>query len=192
MGGVELETVVEVVRRAEAGDQLAWREVVRRYHELVWAVARMYGLGHADAADVSQTTWLRLAEHISKLRDPARLAGWLATTARREALRVLAARRREAPLDLPVTRPVVEERDGPETIAVHADRNTVLWGAFWALPERCQRLLGVLAFAPELSYAQVSRALGMPVGSVGPTRGRCLDDLRRRVVAAGFPKEIAL
>jgi RNA polymerase sigma factor (sigma-70 family) len=186
---VESELLAEMVRRAEAGDQVAWREVVRRYHELVWAVARAHGLNHADAADVSQTTWLRLAEHLGGIRDPARLPGWLATTARREALRVLAARRREAPFDTLELRPVAEERYGPEAMAVRADRNSVLWRAFAALPERCQRLLGVLAFAPEFSYAQVSRALGMTVGSVGPTRGRCLDELRRRVVASGLAEE---
>jgi RNA polymerase sigma factor (sigma-70 family) len=178
-----------MVRRAEAGDQFAWCEVVRRYHELVWAVARGHGLNHADAADVSQTTWLRLAEHLGGIRDPTRLPGWLATTARREALRVLSARRREAPLDTTSLRPVAEERYGPEAMAVRADRNSVLWRAFAALPQRCQRLLAVLAFAPELSYAQVSRALGMTLGSVGPTRGRCIDELRRRVLARGLAEE---
>src|SRR2546423_2044677 len=89
----------EMVSAAALGEPAAWDALVDRYARLVWAVARAFGLSDADAADVSQTTWLRLAEHLPRLREPDRIGAWLATTARREAMRALARTRREQPLD---------------------------------------------------------------------------------------------
>lgn len=177
--------LADLIGRARNGDQQAWTTLVQRYANLVWSVARSYRLNHADAADVCQTTWLRLAEHLGRLRDPARLPGWLATTARRESLRVLAGRRRETPGELPDE----ADHDGasvPEMVALTSDRDSRLWGAFRELSERCQQVLRILACAPELSYAEVGKVIGVPVGSIGPTRGRCLDILRRRLPASDF------
>lgn len=179
------------MRAAGLGDQSAWRELVRQYNPLVWTVAREHGLPTADAADVTQATWLALAQQLPRLRDPDRLAAWLATTARRHSLRVLAIRRRETPLDWVDTHTVVDSRvnnvvDGPEAAVLAADRDGALWQAFDSLPERCRQLLRLLAHAPELSYAQAAHALGIGLGSVGSTRSRCLAALRRRLEADGL------
>jgi RNA polymerase sigma factor (sigma-70 family) len=177
--------VADLIKRAGAKDQQAWRLLVSRFGNLVWAVARSYRLDHADAADVSQTTWLRLAENLDTLRDPARLPGWLATTARRESLRVLAGRRREVPGDLP-DEPDHDRVTRPEASVLTADRNRRLWQAFSGLSERCQRLLRLIATSPELSYAEIGSILDIPVGGIGPTRLRCLQNLRQRLVADDF------
>jgi RNA polymerase sigma factor (sigma-70 family) len=182
---VDNSPLADLVARAKAGDQQAWRDVIMRYANLVWSVARSFRLDHADADDVCQTTWLRLAEHLHTLREPSRLPGWLATTARRESLRVIAGRRREAPGALP-DEPDPDLAAEPETLVLIEDRDNRLWQAFSALPERCQQLLRILAMAPELSYSEVGSVLGIPVGSIGPTRGRCLESLRRRLVASDF------
>lgn len=152
---------------------------------MVWAVAKSYRLDHADAADVCQTTWLRLAENMHSLRDPSRLPGWLATTARRESLRVLAGRRREAPGELP-DEPDPDQSSAPENSVLIGDRDNRLWRAFRQLSDRCQQLLRVLAMAPDLSYVEVGSTLGIPVGSIGPTRARCLQVLRRRLLPEDF------
>jgi RNA polymerase sigma factor (sigma-70 family) len=182
---VDSPPLTDLVNRAGGGDQQAWRDLVNRYANLVWSVARSHRLDHADAADVCQTTWLRLAEHLGSLREPSRLPGWLATTARRESLRVIAGRRREAPGALP-DEPDPDPSAGPETLVLTEDRDNRLWQAFGGLTERCQQLLRILSSAPELSYAEVGVVLGIPVGSIGPTRGRCLESLRRRLVASDF------
>lgn len=178
-------TLTDLVALARTGDQQAWRDLVERFSKLVWSVARSHRLGHADSADVCQTTWLRLAEHLHSLRDPSRLPGWLATTARRESLRVIASRRRETPDPMP-GEPDPDPTHGPETIVLIEDRDTRLWQAFDGLSERCQQLLKILSSAPELSYQDVGSVLGIPIGSIGPTRGRCLEILRRRLVASDF------
>jgi RNA polymerase sigma factor (sigma-70 family) len=177
--------LADLIKRAGAKDQQAWRLLVNRFGSLVWAVARSHRLDHADAADVSQTTWLRLAENLDTLRDPARLPGWLATTARRESLRVLAGRRREAPGDLP-DEPDHDRVARPEASVLTADRNQRLWQAFSGLSERCQRLLRLIATLPELSYAEIGSILDIPIGGIGPTRLRCLQALRRRLVQDDF------
>jgi len=184
-GRVDNPSLADLLQRAGAGDEVAWRELVERFTKLVWSVARSHRLDHADAADVCQTTWLRLAEHLHSVREPSRLPGWLVTTARRESLRVIAGRRREAPGALP-DEPDPDPAAGPETLVLTEDRDSRLWQAFAGLSERCQRLLRILSTAPELSYHEVGTVLGIPVGSIGPTRGRCLETLRRRMSAADF------
>jgi RNA polymerase sigma factor (sigma-70 family) len=172
-----------LVRRAAGGDQQAWDELVRGYAGLVWTVARLHGLSSSDAADVSQVTWLRLVEHIRGLREPERLAAWLATTARREAGRVA----RRAALQIPVEdldSAGAGRNDPPaDSRVLLAERDARLWEAFAKLTPRCRELLGLLLMTDDLGYAELSEILGMPVGSIGPTRARCLACLRRAVAA---------
>jgi RNA polymerase sigma factor (sigma-70 family) len=185
MPELQILSTTDLVRRAADTDQAAWHELVRRYSSVVWSVAREHRLASCDAADVSQATWLNLAEHLTRLRDPDRLAGWLTTTARRESLRILAVRRREALLEwaeLPST------VDGPEARLVAGDADGVLWRCLHGLPERCRALLRLIAHAPELTYAQAARALGIRAGSVGPMRSRCLAVLRQRLAGEGVAR----
>jgi RNA polymerase sigma factor (sigma-70 family) len=176
--------LTELVRAASKGDQRAWEGLIGRFGGLVWSVARAHGLSRADAADVSQTAWLRLVEHLHRLRDPERVGTWLAATTRHEALRTLRRAHRQLPvgddaeLDAELGRsgPPV---DSPEARTLAAERSDLLWRAFAALPPRCQTLLRVLMADPPPSYQQVAVAMDMPIGSIGPTRGRCLDRLRQ-------------
>jgi RNA polymerase sigma factor (sigma-70 family) len=172
--------LAELVRAASDGDQRAWEGLIGRFGGLVWSVARAHGLNRADAADVSQTAWLRLVEHLHRLRDPERVGTWLASTARHEALRTLRRARRQLPVGddaaLEGSGPLVES---PEARTLAAERSDILWRAFAALPPRCQTLLRVLMADPPPSYQQVAVAMDMPIGSIGPTRGRCLDRLRQ-------------
>ncbi|MFR9730356.1 RNA polymerase sigma factor [Saccharopolyspora sp. MS10] len=182
----------DVLERAAAGEAAAWRELVDRNTPVVWAAARAYSPSRADAEDVCQVTWLLLAENLGNLRDPRALPGWLATTARREAIRSAKARHRESPvgwntgvLDVP------DQGDGPEGHALRSVAVTRMWQAFAQLSWRCQQLLRVVAVAPDTSYAQVSQALGMPRGSIGPKKGRCLATLRERLAHGGSTEEAA-
>jgi len=171
----------DLLAGAAEGDQKAWDLLVSRFARLVWSVARSFRLSDADAADVCQTTWLRLVEHLDAINDPTRLAGWLATTARRESLGVLRRRDREVLIyDGPDEEDEVDEQD-PERRTIEQDEHRQLWDAFAGLSERCRSLLRVLAVSPLESYAQIAAALSIPVGSIGPTRARCLDRLRARL-----------
>jgi len=179
---VDEQTSTEALLAAAAvGNQQAWDLLVARYARLVWSIARSFRLPEADAADVSQTTWLRLVEHLGSIKDPDRLAGWLATTTRRESIGVLRRRDREVPIfDGPEEE---DEDDGqdPESQTIARDEYRELWDAFAGLSEKCRALLRVLSVTPLESYAQIAAALRMPVGSIGPTRARCLDQLRSRL-----------
>ncbi|MEU4746686.1 sigma-70 family RNA polymerase sigma factor [Actinosynnema sp. NPDC023658] len=168
----------ELLAHAVRGDVGAWNEVVRRYVRLVWAVPRSHRLSPDDAADVCQATWLALAENLSRIRRPERLGAWLVTTARRETLTVLRLRGREVPLE-----PWEAPDDGPTPEDAALARDTRLWRAYATLTDRCREILRLAAFAPELSFTQVAEAVGVPVNSLGPTRGRCLTVLRRRLGA---------
>ena len=184
IGTLQLVEVAKLVRAAAVGDESAWHALVDRYRGLVWSVARGHSLGHADAADVSQTTWLRFAESLHSIREPDRVAAWLTTCARRESLRLIRARRRESPSD------VSEESHGrlcesPEQMVLDQERDAELWRAFETLPERSKVLLRAMLADPELSYAELSEALDMPIGSIGPTRARCLAKLRVLVSTHG-------
>lgn len=166
-----------LLARAAQGDQHAWNELVEEHSRLLWSVARSFRLDAADANDVVQTTWLRLLEHLDRIEDPTRLVGWLVTTARREAMRVLRRSGRERPVieDTVLDRP----DDGPpvDTALLQDERNRALWEAFSRLGEKCRRLLRVAVTHPQ-AYDEISEALGMPIGSIGPTRRRCLTQLR--------------
>jgi RNA polymerase sigma factor (sigma-70 family) len=178
------------VRAARDGDRAAWNALVARYTGLVWGVTRAHRLGDADAADVFQTTWLRLVERLDDIRNPEGIGAWLATTARHESLRVLRVGQRHVltdGYDLPD-----EAIDGALDERLLTDeRNAALWRAFSEITDRCRGLLRMLVADPPPSYEDVSAALDMPIGSIGPTRGRCLQQLRERLesVSVGTRRE---
>jgi RNA polymerase sigma factor (sigma-70 family) len=186
-GGDDL-PVADLVARAKDGDQHAWDTLVERYAPLVWSICRRYRLSRADADDVGQDVWLRLVAHLDTIRDPAALPGWLATTtARQSAKAARAARRHRAP------GPVPEPGNIPDTQAVtaeqellQAERHAALRQALAQLPPPCQRLLALLLEDPPLSYATISARLGIPAGSIGPSRARCLHKLRRHPAIAAL------
>lgn len=175
-----------LVRSAAGGDHGSWRALVNRFSGLVWSVARSHGLGNADAEEVYQTTWLRLTEHVGRLKEPDRVGAWLATTARHEALRTIRTGGRLTVTDDPSLLDPGTEQDSPEQALLAAEaamaagqRARRVWSAFHRLPDRCRELLGLLVLAsPPLSYTEVSATLGIAVGSIGPIRGRCLRQLR--------------
>ena len=174
-----LDTAIrELVRAAGEGDSEAWHALVERFGRLVWAVTRAHGLGDADAADVSQTVWLRLAEHVGSLREPERVGAWLATTARFESLRAVKYAARCVPVDIDFDLTTGDEVPAADHDLLDAERDAELWQAFSSMSLPCQRLLRTLIADPAPSYAEVSAALGMPVGSIGPRRARCLEHLR--------------
>ena len=171
----DMAEVAELVRAAAEGDQAAWHGLVDRYNGLVWSVARAHRLSTVDASDVVQTTWLRLVEHLGRLQDPDRVGAWLATTARRECLRALRHSARQVPTEeLPET---VTDAHVVSALLVQ-ERDQALWQAFGSLSERCQTLLRILVADPPPSYEEIGVALDMPIGSIGPTRARCLERLR--------------
>jgi RNA polymerase sigma factor (sigma-70 family) len=170
---------------AARGDDAAWKALVARFSGLIWSVTRAYGLSPADAGDVFQTTWLRLAEHIGRLDHPEYVGAWLATTARRESLRASRASARFVPTNDDAVFDAAEDAaDTPEEAVLRSERADQLWHAFRALPERCQVLLRLLITTPAPSYAEVAAALDRPVGSIGPTRARCLRLLRETLALA--------
>jgi RNA polymerase sigma factor (sigma-70 family) len=169
-----------LLARAAQGDQRAWDDLVAEHTRLLWAVARSFRLDAADANDVVQTTWLRLVEHLDRIEDPARLVGWLVTTARREAMRVLRRSGRERPVfqDTVLDRP--DDAPPVDTAVLVDERDRALWQAFERLSEKCQQLLRIAVANPK-AYDEISAALDMPIGSIGPTRRRCLTHLRALV-----------
>jgi len=177
--------MADLLGRAAAGDQGAWSHIVGRYAPLVWSVARSFRLSSADAADVHQATWLRLVEQLDTIRDPERLGAWLATTARREALALLRRASRDLPtgdMHLVEPRTYISAPDpAPDSELLRRERDEDLWNAIGKLPGNCRNLLRLLLVDPPPSYSEVSAALDIPVGSIGPTRARCLEHLRRSV-----------
>jgi RNA polymerase sigma factor (sigma-70 family) len=177
------ERVSALVAAAAEGDEGAWSGLVDHFAGLVWSVIRGYRMSAADAADVSQTTWLRLAEHIHKVREPERIGAWLATTAGRECLRLIRHNQRAVPSDdvFLVEIPDADPAVAPETRLLNLERDGELWEAFSELPEKAQVLLRLLFADPPPSYEEISAATGMPIGSIGPTRGRYLAQLKGRI-----------
>lgn len=190
MSAADPRPVDVLVAAARAGDDDAWAALVSRFTPLIWSVVSGFHLRAGDAADVNQTVWLRLVEHLPRLREPAALPMWIAKTARHECLRVLRTSRRTWLFD-PLTGSDVAHRVDPGPAPVdegllRAERRHALREAFAQLPSRCQELLGLMLHDPPLSYDEISARMGMPVGSVGPTRGRCLHRLRQCPALAAF------
>lgn len=178
-------STAELVAAAEAGDRAAWNALVTRFAGLVWAVARGHRLQGEDAADVFQTTWLRLVEQLPRIREPDRVGAWLATTARRESLRVLRRSGRETVSRPETLETLPDDAPGFDEGLVRAEQREALWHHLQTTSDRCRRLLRVLVADPPLTYTEVAEVLEMPIGSIGPTRRRCLEQLRRRLVEAG-------
>jgi RNA polymerase sigma factor (sigma-70 family) len=174
-------SVIALVARVGDGDQAAWNELIERYSPLVWSICARYQLNRQDIDDVGQTVWLLLVEQIGNLREPAALPGWLATTTKRECLRILRAARRHDDAGLPPEDQMPSDPAAPmiEEEIIVAERNAALRAAFAELPRTCHELLSMLISDPSPAYAEVSATLGMAVGSIGPMRARCLDRLRR-------------
>jgi len=172
-----------LVSQAAAGHRNAWNEIVERYAPLIWSICCRHGLGSADAADVAQAVWLHLVDQLDHLRDPGALPGWLATTTIRECLRRLTGRGAER-LDTRLADSLQSAADVVIDEEILAERHMALRAAFAGLPPRYQQLLSMLTSDPPHSYAEISAELGIPVGSIGPYRARCLDRLRSYPVIA--------
>jgi RNA polymerase sigma factor (sigma-70 family) len=173
--------VINLVASARDGDVRAWDTLVERYAPLIWSICRKYRLGPADADDVGQSVWLHLVDQLDKIREPAALAGWLATTTRRECGRLVrAAHGPHAVVYALDAENMADERaEAVEQEVLAAERHAALREAVTQLPPDCQRLVAMLTADPPLPYAEISATLAMPIGSIGPTRSRCLDRIRR-------------
>ena len=175
-----------LVARAREGDSAAWETIVGRYERLVWSVLRGLGLRRADAEDVAQTTWFRLVDQLDRLREPEAIGSWLAMTARREGINVLRRSARQIP--------VADFDDQSEPTALEpgerlfrTEEQRSVRQALAAISERCQQLLRLWSLDPRPSYDEISAAMGgMPMGSIGPTRGRCLEQLRSELAVLGI------
>jgi RNA polymerase sigma factor (sigma-70 family) len=177
--GADATDVARLVRHAAEGDRQAWERLIDQFARLIWSITVEFKLTESDASDVAQTTWLRLLQNINRIEHPDRVGSWLAATARNECLRSLAAHKRvvlghdDAEFDGAVAHgPEIDER------LLADERAQVVRDALSRLPRRWQRLLEMLMADPPVPYADISHELGLPVGSIGPTRGRCLARLR--------------
>ncbi|GAA3820900.1 sigma-70 family RNA polymerase sigma factor [Nocardioides panacisoli] len=185
--------LADLVRAAREGDSSAWDAIVERFLPLVDAIARRHRLSEADGDDVSQTVWLRLVEHLDELREPAALPGWIRTTARNECLRVLAARGRVRLVDPQDDTGLgldAVELDVADEELLAAERRQLLREALDELPAARRELLLLLLADPPVGYEAISERLGIPIGSIGPTRARALDQLRRTRALKGIGPEL--
>jgi RNA polymerase sigma factor (sigma-70 family) len=172
----------------QAGRRERMADLVDLLTPVLWHTARSQRLDHQQAEDAVQTAWLRLVENVDSVKDPQAVLGWLVTTVRREAWRVTRREDRmtvtdeppESGVDQPLAKPAIAD---PAAEVVLEEGQRLLWGHIQRLPLRCQELLRVIAFSDRPDYAEISHALGMPVGSIGPTRGRCLAKLKTALQA---------
>ncbi|GAA0994929.1 sigma-70 family RNA polymerase sigma factor [Acrocarpospora macrocephala] len=186
----------DLVKGAACGDSSSWNVLVTRFSGLIWAVTGGFGLAHDDRSDVCQTTWLKLAEQLDRIEHPERIGGWLATTARREAIRLARARQRVTPTADAFVFDLSPDERSPERLLLEAEqvhldaaRMRRLLRAFEQLSVRCRRLLRVQLASPPPSYAEVAAGLDMPIGSIGPTRARCLKTLRAKLTPDSYDEQ---
>lgn len=178
--------LTRLVAAAAGGESAAWTALVQRFSHMVMSVARSCRLNDADVAEVHQVTWLRIVENIDRIEQPERIGAWLATTAKRESLRIVRMKGRVTfDHDALLQRPDTAAKP-PETGPIDEERARAVRQAFAALPPHCKRLMSLMSGDEPPSYKEISRALSMPIGSIGPTRGRCLEHLRRIMAEMGL------
>lgn len=168
---------------AQQGDRAALDVLVRELTPLLWQVARAQGLDRNSSADVVQTVWLELLGSLTKIRSPNALVAWLITVTKRESWRTRRSNRTHQTDDDVALGQLPDTRPPPDEQLLESDRRSRLWMAVDQLPARCRTLLRIVAFSSRPDYSAVGRALNMPEGSIGPTRGRCLAKLRKLLVA---------
>jgi RNA polymerase sigma factor (sigma-70 family) len=172
------ERAADLFARWRDGQTRAMDELVTLMTPVLWHVVRAYGLDHALAQDVVQTTWLTLVRRHETITEPQAVSGWLTTCARREAWRVGKLQRRADPTESEYLEPHLPAQESAEHTAARSDESHRLWDAVARLNERCQRLLRIVAFEERPDYARIAQDMAMPIGSIGPTRQRCLAKLR--------------
>jgi RNA polymerase sigma factor (sigma-70 family) len=173
-------TNTELVANACTGDSDAWTEIVRRFEGLVWSVASSHSFRSVDAFDISQTVWLRLAQHLGRLSNPEGIKTWLVLTTRNECFRVSGQRSRTIPVDVADAKVMAEWSEPSDHLSrlEEIEQNHALWEAFLRLPPTCQSLLNLLNDDPRPSYVEVADRCGIAVGTIGSRRRRCLSSLR--------------
>ena len=177
--------LAELVERAADGDHGAWEQLVAQHATLIWALTRRFRLADSDARDVAQATWLRLLENIGRIERPDRIGSWLATTARRECLRKIAAGKRAVLVDDDGAFDTVAAcLPGADELVLAVERAQELRSALARLPWRWRRMIELLMADPPTPYAAIAVELGLPIGSIGPTRSRCLNRLRHLLEAS--------
>jgi len=178
--------VATLLAHASMGFNGAWNELVRRYEKLIAVIARNHRLNEADAAEVAQVTWMKLVENIDRIEQPERVNAWIATTARRECLRILRASGRMRPMPTEDLVPLGwQATDSPEEGPLAEERDVALRLAYDRLPARCRMLLALLTGDAAVSYKKLSTLMDIKIGSIGPTRGRCLERLRQLAIEHG-------
>jgi RNA polymerase sigma factor (sigma-70 family) len=171
--------LLELIESARTGDQAAWDNLVDRFTGFLWAIAKSYGLDDANAADAVQTTWLRFVDNLDRISDMRATPAWLGTTMRRECILAKRRGRREEPASTMYWLDEAGSDEPPvDSALLSQERDAALWHAFGLLEQHCQQLLRVLTATPRPTYAAVAAALNMRIGSIGPTRQRCLRRLR--------------
>ena len=179
--------VADLVTRAIKGDQQAWDVLVERYSPLIWSICRHYRLDRSDAEDVAQSIWLQFVNHLGAIRDPAAVPGWLTTVTKRECGRVVrAARGPQAAGQLADENLPDKQTRTAEQELLAAERHAALREALTCLSPSRQQLMAMLIEDPPVPYTEISARLGIPVSSIGPTRGRCLDQLRHHPAIAAL------
>jgi RNA polymerase sigma factor (sigma-70 family) len=174
-------TIADLLSRAGNGDPTAWEEILRRYSTLVWVTVRSFRLQDADTFDAVQTTWLRLAENAHQIRHPQRLGAWLATTSRRECLRILGRITFIPHSSQTIQEAASDPSTGPEHITIEAETARSLWEHVDELPPRRRTVLRALFTDDPQSYSQIATITGIPPGGIGPTRNRALRQLREKL-----------
>jgi RNA polymerase sigma factor (sigma-70 family) len=170
--------IADLLDAAKGGSEDALGQITAELSPMLWQVARAAGLGADDAEDVVQTAWERLLSHLADIRVPQALIGWLVVTTKHEAWRIRSSGRRQRPADQEWLTALPDRAAGTEEQILLDEQQRALWRAVGRLSAQCQELLRIVAFIPRPDYQSVSAALGMPVGSIGPTRGRCLEKIR--------------
>lgn len=178
----------DLVPRAIDGDHAAWEAIVTRLQRVVWHAIAGFDLSAADRQDAFAATFFRLSERLATVQQPAKLPGWVATTARNEVFTLLRARRRLTPTD-PADMALPSSPATGDDSLLDDELHRAVHRGFTSLPRRCQELLRMTTLDPPLSYAEIGEALDMPHGSIGPTRQRCLDQLRNSPELRPFTEE---